>query len=197
MNAVLASNQDTDRRAYERLEVAIFGRALLENTLEIPCQATSISPGEVAVVAAHKPVIGEHVIMYLDHIGRLDGKVVNLFDSGFAMTISGTARKREKLSARIEWLKAHNEFGLEDHRRHERITPRNINSEIKLTDGRAYPIEIIDISLSGAAVKTEVKPAIGSQITLSGMQGQVVRHFAEGVAIEFSKPAPLELIEKI
>ncbi len=197
MNASIAPVTDQDRRAYERLPVAIFGRCLLANTLEIPCQATSISPGDVDVVAAHSPELGEHIVMYLDHVGRLDGEIINQFDGGFAMAINGSPRKREKLAARIEWLKSHSEFGLEDNRRHERITPRNANSEIKMADGRSYPIEIIDISLSGAAIKTDVKPAIGTHLTLSGMQGQVVRHFAEGIAIEFAKAAPVEMLESI
>ena len=75
------------------------------------------------------------------------------------------------------------------------MVPREANSEIKLPDNRVYPIEIIDISLSGAAIKVAVKPAIGSHLTLAGMQGQVVRHFSEGIAIEFAKAAPLKMME--
>ena len=38
----------------------------------------------------------------------------------------------------------------------------------------------------GAAVEIDVKPAIGVQVTLGTMRGQVVRHFEDGVAIEFA-----------
>ena len=150
----------------------------------------------MGIIAGHSPQIGEHIIIYLDHVGRLEGDVTRLYDGGFAMNIMGTPRKREKLAARIEWIKTHKEFGVEENRRHERMEPRTTNSEIKLNDGRAYPIEIIDISLSGAAIKSDVKPAIGTHLSLAGMQGQVVRHFAEGIAIEFAKVAPMNELEE-
>ena len=59
-------------------------------------------------------------------------------------------------------------------------------SILHLVDGRQYPCRIIDLSLSGAAVEIEVKPAIGIQVTLGTMRGQVVRHFEDGLAIEFA-----------
>jgi hypothetical protein len=59
-------------------------------------------------------------------------------------------------------------------------------SVLQLMDGRQYQCRIIDLSLSGAAIEIEVKPAIGIQVTLGTMRGQVVRHFEDGVAIEFA-----------
>ncbi len=177
---------DEERRTWERVPVAIFGRCQLANKLEIPCQAVSISPGDISVIAAHMPTMSEKIIIYLDHVGRLEGNVIRFIENGFATSITATPRKREKLAARIEWLKARQEFGTRDDRRHERIIPRNTNSEIRLDDGRTYPIKIIDISLSGAAIESDVRPAMGSAISLGGMQGRVVRHFEEGIAIEFA-----------
>jgi hypothetical protein len=43
----------------------------------------------------------------------------------------------------------------------------------------------MDLSLSGAAVDVEIRPAIGTPVRLGNMRGRVVRHFMEGVAIEF------------
>lgn len=180
---------DTDRRHFERTKVALFGRCLIAENLEIPCQATDISPGDVAVIAAHSPRINDHIIIYLDHVGRVEGKTQRMFDGGFAMSIDATPRKREKLTARIEWLKSHYSFGLEDAREHARIVPRDTNSVLKLSDHRSYPVEILDISLSGAAVAIDVKPAIGSPVSLAGMNGKVNRHFPEGIALEFSTPS--------
>jgi hypothetical protein len=66
------------------------------------------------------------------------------------------------------------------------VAPRNPISVLHLLDGRQYPCRIIDLSLSGAAIEIEVKPAVGVQVTLGTMRGQIVRHFEEGVAIEFA-----------
>lgn len=178
-----------DRRAWERVPIAVFGRCMLASRLEIPCQAINISPGDLGVVAAHTPKINDQVIIYLDHIGRVEGSVIRIYDGGFAILIDATPRKREKLSSQIEWLKANGSFDVpEGHemRKHERIAPRNANSEVKLSDGRVYPTKIIDISLSGAALKLDVRPAIGTKLSLSGMAGKVVRHFDDGIAIEFA-----------
>jgi len=177
---------DTDRRSYERIPVALFGRCLLPNKLEIPCQAINISPGDAAVIAGHVPHIGETVIIYLDHVGRIEGPVVRLFEGGFAMQIAGTLRKREKIASTIEWLKNNDPMNPHDEREHERLEPKNSNSVLELEDGRTYPIKIMDISLSGAAVSLEVRPAIGTRVWLSGMKAVVVRHFDEGIAIEFT-----------
>ncbi len=180
------SEFESNRRSYGRTPVALFGRCLLPNQLEIPCQATDISPGDVGIISAHTPLAGESIILYLDHVGRLEGQCARVFRGGFALTIDCTPRKREKLTARIEWLKAHKQFLAEDQRQHDRIEPENPNSQIRLSDGRSYPIKIIDISLSGAAIKCDVKPAIGSKVSLAGMEGSVVRHFIGGVGIQFA-----------
>jgi hypothetical protein len=63
--------------------------------------------------------------------------------------------------------------------------PRDPSSELVLEDGRTYRCRIIDLSMSGAAIKSDVKPAIGSIATLGTMRGRVVRHFDEGIALEF------------
>ncbi|MEL6750704.1 MAG: PilZ domain-containing protein [Pseudomonadota bacterium] len=167
--------------------MALFGRCLMEGSVELPCQALNISPADCAVACASQPHLHGRVVVYFDHIGRVEGDCIRLFDGGFAMSIEGTDRRREKLAARIKWLVETHEFGREDGRRHARLEPQNRNSEIRLKDGRSYPTEIIDISLSGAAVRSEVRPAIGAEVWLSGMSGKVVRHFAEGIAIEFAK----------
>ncbi|MEO0546129.1 MAG: PilZ domain-containing protein [Pseudomonadota bacterium] len=177
---------ETDRRGYERMPVALFGRCLLPNKLEIPCQAINISPGDAAVVAGHAPRIDETVIIYLDHVGRIEGPVTRLFDGGFAIRIEGTPRKREKIATTLEWLRNTDPFDPSDLRRHERLEPQNNNSVLELEDGRSYPINIIDISLSGAAVALDVRPAIGARVWLSGMKAVVVRHFDEGIALEFT-----------
>jgi hypothetical protein len=129
---------------------------------------------------------GEKVIAYLDHIGRLEGVITRTLDDGFAMTVIASERKRDKLAAQLTWLANKHELDLPEDRRHERVAPRNPMTVLKLGDGRQYQCRIIDLSLSGAAVEIDVKPALGVQVSLGTMRGQVVRHFEDGVAIEFA-----------
>ncbi|MDD9910604.1 MAG: PilZ domain-containing protein [Ahrensia sp.] len=167
------------------MTVALFGRCLLPGGLELPCQITQISPYNLKMFSASQPDRGEHIIVYVDHVGRLEGHARDIAGNGFAMDIDATMRKRERLASRIDWLRAHEHFGVEDARAHQRIEPKNKNSVMSLEDKRNYPVEIIDISISGAALSTPVKPKIGAVVDLAGMKGKVVRHFAEGIAIEF------------
>jgi hypothetical protein len=102
------------------------------------------------------------------------------------MTILASERKREKLAAQLTWLANRHELDLPEDRRHERIAPRNPLSTLRLDGGQEYRCRIIDLSLSGAAVEVGIKPELGTAVTLGTMRGRVVRHFDDGVAIEFA-----------
>jgi hypothetical protein len=45
---------------------------------------------------------------------------------------------------------------------------------------------VLDISLSGAAVRTKVRPSVGSMVHLGNMRARVVRHLEDGIALEFA-----------
>jgi hypothetical protein len=102
------------------------------------------------------------------------------------MSVNATERKRDKLASKLTWLANRHELKLPEDRRHERIVPRQRSAEVRLEDGRSYRARIVDLSLSGAAIEIEVRPAIGTVLWLGNMRGRVVRHFEEGVAIEFA-----------
>jgi hypothetical protein len=175
-----------DRRNFQRVRVRIYGRFMLEDRTEHACQVMDMSPGNVAFRADRVGEPGEKVIAYIDHIGRVEGVVTRTLDDGFAMTVIASERKKDKLAAQLTWLANKHELDLPEDRRHERVAPRNPMSVLKLADGRQYQCRIVDLSLSGAAIEIDVKPALGVQVTLGTMRGQVVRHFEDGVAIEFA-----------
>ena len=173
-------------REFSRVDLTLFGRFMLENRQEFPCQVINMSPGSAALLTPISGDIGERIVAYLDHLGRIEGKILRRFDGGFAMSIRATDRKRDSMAAKLTWLANRHELSLPEDRRHERIVPRNNQAFIKLEDGRFYSVRIIDLSLSGAAIQMDVRPAIGTLLWLGNMRGRVVRHFDEGVAIEFS-----------
>ncbi|MBT1154235.1 PilZ domain-containing protein [Aminobacter anthyllidis] len=175
-----------ERRNFQRVRVKIYGRFMLEDRTEHAGQVVDMSPGNVAFRTDRSGAPGEKVIAYIDHIGRVEGVITRTLPDGFAMTVIASDRKKDKLAAQLTWLANKHELDLPEDRRHERVAPRNPISALQLMDGRQYPCRIIDLSLSGAAVEIEVKPAIGVQVTLGTMRGQVVRHFEDGVAIEFA-----------
>src|SRR5579872_2905372 len=86
----------SEGRRYQRVKVNLLGRYMLADRREYPCQVVDMSPGGMAVIAPMAGQPGEKVIAYIDHIGRLEGKVARTIENGFAMTISATLRKRDK-----------------------------------------------------------------------------------------------------
>lgn len=176
----------SERRTFQRVPIRVYGRYMLEDRTEHPCQVTEISPGNAALITDRAASLGEKVIAYLEHLGRIEGVVTRLLDDGFAMTILASDRKKDKLAAQLTWLANKHELDLPEDRRHERIAPRNPISVLQLDDGRQYQCRIIDLSMSGAGVELEVRPALGTHVSLGSMKGVVVRHFEEGVAIEFA-----------
>jgi hypothetical protein len=184
--SAMATSSSADNRAFQRVVVNLQGRLMLSDSSEFDCRAIDMSPGDAQLLCTAMPQIGERIIAYIDHIGRLEGVVLKLVDHGFIISLQATERKREKLAAQLTWLANKQTLGLPEDRRHERIAPRTARSELGLEDGRVYPCRIIDLSMSGAAIEIDVRPAMGTPVRLGNMRGRVVRHFQEGVAIEFA-----------
>jgi hypothetical protein len=176
-----------ERRRHQRVKVNLLGRYMLADRREYPCQVVNMSPGGMALIAPVTGNDGERVIAYVDHLGRLEGKIARQLQNGFAMTISATARKRDKLAAQLTWIANRNILNLPEDRRHGRFVPTNPAARLILPSGVNVGIRIIDISLSGAGVATDHRPEVGSLVTLGNIPGRVVRHLEDGFAIEFTR----------
>src|ERR1700683_4658775 len=92
---------NAERRRFQRVRVNLAGRYMLADGREFPCQVVDMSPGGMALIAPVPGETGERVIAYVDHLGRLEGRVVRALPNGFAMTIGATSRKRDKLAAQL------------------------------------------------------------------------------------------------
>src|ERR1700754_3461158 len=168
-----------ERRRFQRVRINLLGRYMLEDRREFACQVVNMSPGGMALIA---PEIGredERVVAYIDHVGRLEGKIARVFQNGFAMTIGATSRKRDKLAAQLTWLANRHILNLPEDRRHDRIIPRNPIALMTLEDGSKMTCRIIDLSASGAAIAAEHKPPLKSVVMLGKVQARVVRHLEE------------------
>jgi hypothetical protein len=163
-----------ERRRFQRVRVNLLGRYMLSNRQEYPCQVVDMSPGGMALIAPVSAQVGERVIAYIDHLGRLEGVCARLFENGFAMTIAATLRKR----------------------RHGRFVPKNPLTMLVLPNGVNVGCRLIDLSLSGAAVATQHRPAIGALVTLGKVQGRVVRHLDDGFAVEFTRLQHPDFLEE-
>jgi hypothetical protein len=187
-----------ERRRHQRLRVNLLGRYMLTDRREFPCQGVNMSPSGMALVAPVVGAPGERVIAYVDHLGRLEGVIARRIENGFAMTISATSRKRDRLAAQLTWLANRHILNLPEDRRHGRFTPRNPFARLILPDGNNVSCRIIDLLQSGAAVSIapELRPPVGAAVTLGKAQGRVVRHTNDGFAVEFTRLQHPDFIEE-
>jgi len=185
-----------ERRRHQRVKVALLGRYMLTSRREYPCQTLDMSPGGLALIAPVPAQPGERVVAYLDHIGRIEGVMVRPIANGFAMTVTATIRKRDKLAAQLTWLANRSILGLPEDRRHERLVPRNARSVLITEDGAEHECRVIDVSLSGAAININLDLPIGTPVTLGRTAARVVRHFERGLAVEFTRTQNMEALQE-
>jgi PilZ domain len=178
-----------ERRRHQRVKVDLLGRLMLEDRQEYPCRVIDMSPGGMAVLAKTPGQIGERVIAYIDHLGRLEGKITREFGHGFAMALAATPRKRDKLAAQLTWLANRHILNLPEDRRHGRFVPRNPMARLILPNGTNVACRVIDMSQSGAAIAIAeaLRPPVGAPITVGKTTGRVVRHIDDGFAMEFTR----------
>ncbi len=169
------------------LGTILFGRFMCEDRHEYSCQTREMTVDYARLSSDHIPAIGERVVVYIDEIGRLEGRVEDISGRDFRLALTLPALKREKLAARLSWLKYRDVEGLPDKRFYTRYEPRDGNTTLILPDGRVSACQIIDISLSGAAVRTSVAPPIGTQVVLGKSRARVTRMLPDGIAVEFAE----------
>lgn len=185
-----------ERRRHQRVEISLLGRYMLENKQEYPCVTTDMSPGGLACVAPVRGAIGERVVVYLDQIGRVEGKIVRHTDRGFALALNMPFVKREKIANQLTWLVNRDILGLPEDRRSERIVPLRRHSILQMNGQGEHVVKLIDVSISGAAVSTMLKPNVGTKVVIGQTPGSVVRVFDGGFAVAFDKTLPPERFDE-
>lgn len=166
----------------------MLGRYMLADRHEYPCQTVDMSPGGVRLVCAVPGEIGERVVLYLEHVGRIEGTVARLTSGGFAVRLSATPRKRDKIASQLTWLANRETLGLPEGRTHERLTPTQTGVVLRLESGREVAARIIDVSMSGIALSTVTTPPLGASLMVGRTPGRVVRYFQGGIGVQFMLP---------
>jgi PilZ domain len=178
---------DVDKRLHRRFALTLAGRFMRADKTEYPCDVVDVSAGGIALRAATggELGIGEKVIVYLDRLGGLEGEVVRHIEGGFAIKLSVTQNKREKLAAQITWLLNEKDIDGASARRHDRIPVGNRSAMLTIAEGVVVPCLILDVSLSGASIALAVKPDVETEVKLGRLRAVVVRHHSEGVGLQF------------
>jgi len=149
------------------------------------CRAVNLSCRAIALAAPVKGKVGDRVIAHIDRLGKLEGPIDRLLERGFVMNIAASQEERSNLAAKIAWLESLKNHEVPDRRADKRIIPANPNSKMILPDERVENCLVLDVSVSGVAVSADTIPPVGTIIAVGSVVGRVVRHFADGFAIQF------------
>ena len=180
-----------ERRRFRRFEVIVGGRLLDPLGREHDCRTLDMSPGDLRIAAPIGIDIGQRVVIYLEHFGRLAGAVTRCGESDdFAVLLEASAHKREKMAEQLTWHVNKSKLDLND--LGEAIHPAQYVSRarIEMDNGDVIEGQILDFSLAGVTVKALRVPPLGAWVRVSGTYGKVARRIEGGFAVDFEpKPA--------
>ena len=186
MNTTAQATQQNNASDQTENKDVLFGRLMLPDQSEHPFQISQISVDGATLLTQVSVPNDIKVVAYIDEIGRVEGRVIAQFNGGIALEFITNESRRKRLKEKLTYLDD-NDRQAASQRRHARFEPKDNKSHITMPDGRIYKCEVIDISLSGAALKTNIMPNLGTFVMLGKMRGRVVRYVEGGIALEFSQ----------
>lgn len=165
-----------------------MGRYMLPNKQEFRCRTIDMSVGGLLIHCAVPPYRGQRVVVYLDELGRVEGTATRVTRDTFALSISSTSLKRERITAALTWLANSEELEMQESRASKRIEPLVKEATLTLGNGKSATIVIGEFSLSGLTIKTELALPTDSRVMIGRRPAQVVRAIDGGYALHFQTP---------
>jgi hypothetical protein len=188
-----------NQREYPRITTNLTGRYMLADGREFECTVFNVALGGIALSCPVLGALNESIVVYIDQLGRLQGKIIRFVENGFVLKLSVTTRAAKKLAIRLDEIKAQGaENGPEEERRQEpRIEADDKVAHFSLSFGDGADCEVLDLSRTGAEIRTRNRPPIGTSVQLGRLRGIVVRHTDAGVGIKFEEsPESVSLTDR-
>ena len=171
-----------DKRRHRRVELILKARFMLPDHSEYEATLLNISAGGIALKTDLRPEKGTAIIVYVQDIGRLEGKVVRLFEDGFAIAYDAGQRHRDRMIDKLT-CKINPDTFVGD-RAHSRVETNEL-AHLILGDGRETLCRVLDMSFGGVSLAVEERPRVGEPIMVGRMKGRVVRHHDQGIGVAF------------
>jgi hypothetical protein len=152
------------------------------------CRTTRVSPFRMLLDVPVVGRVGDRLTSYFREFGKFDGHISDTVHGGMLLELEMTRAERARLADKLVWLeRKQQDPTIRDARKDARYVPNSPHSALTLADGCIVPCFVIDASMSGAAVSSEVQPEIGTPLAVGSCVGRVVRLFEEGFAIKFAE----------
>lgn len=183
-----------ERRRFRRAPLILTGRMLDSLGREHDCRTADISPGDVRLASPILPEVGQHVVIYLDGLGRVAGSVARRCgEAEVAIIFQQSAHKREKMAEALTW--AINQSALDLEGAYSRAAAANDpaveTARIEFETGQIIDGEVLDFSLAGISIRTtKPMPPIGAWARVGNIYGRVARPIEGGFAIDFEAGKP-------
>jgi hypothetical protein len=176
-----------ERRRFRRVRVSIAGRLYIPATEEEAiCTVEDISPGDASLLCELREEPKGRAVIYLDTLGRFEGPIVRTRRGAFIMTFTCSLQKREKLADLLMLEMNRHLLSDAELRGYERVDAgAGSFTHFLRSNGEQTRCEVMDLSLSGVSVRSDIKPPVGEHILIGHRAGRVARHHEAGIGIEF------------
>lgn len=180
-----------DRREAQRVKLArkVLVRYFVVDR-EFEGTLLDISSTGMRVIALNVPAENTTIQLYLEQIGRIDGRVIQSFEDGFSLSVNLNGSEKKRLES---WFSELQEQNLTDSSPGERRQEDRRASAGKGTilkdiyaeqaDGSRHLCELASLSISGAEILTTAELSIGEEIRLNGTVSVVRRKIPDGYQI--------------
>jgi hypothetical protein len=172
----------------------LAGRLMTRTGQELPCETIDISAGGLALKTAARPTRGEHIVIYLDLLGRVEGKTVRELPNGCAVEFKAPAGRDNLLHEKLSFLNRQKE-PTGRIRLNDRIVPDHPATTITI-GSTTIPVDVIDFSRSGASLRLPFAVTVGTSLKIGAERKARVIHVDEDAAgVEFSRLLPIEVFD--
>lgn len=186
MHSAAVRQHSIEQRKFDRTKTSLNGKMFVpaeERTLD--CGIVDISAGGAGITCMEMPPLETFVVLYIDGYGRFEAVVTRVVSDvlGLRFVCSDAKRTRliEKLTQALNPI-LQDGSALRQARR-VKVSPL---SYFARCSGDRVSCEVIDISLTGASLKSDMRPPVGEMILIGQMAARVVRHHDHGVGIVFA-----------
>ena len=185
-NRNIALDPKKERRARSRSRIGVKGKIFFPTRqYEEECLVCDLSPDGAGLKSSCSGAVGSQVILYVDGLGRFEGKIArhDRLRVGVQFKCSDAKRARiAELIASFVELGAVSSTALRDRSRQKGTVALHY---FVMQSGQTMSCEIVDIALSGASLRTDERPAVGETISFGKTAALVVRHTDCGIAVTF------------
>jgi len=180
-----------EQRRFRRVRVDMIGRLFVPaDSRECQCKVVDLSPGGASLECEMAPEMGTPVVLYLDGFGRLEGTITRGIPSDLGLRFSCTVMKRERIAEQLILFMNRDLMDEAEIRRADRAPQKGI-ARFTRSGGQLVSCEVLDLSVNGVSLKTDVRPPVGEFVLIGQMAGRIVRHHDEGIGIEFVGNQPV------